>query len=82
MLEALFKRVHSRLEQDAVQDIENEMIRISNSPILIPKMPFGKHKVALFSEITADYLQWILGTDLDGDMAYTVRYHLAKAEND
>ena len=78
VLEALFKRIHSRFEQDVVQDIENEMIRISNSPILIPRMPFGKHKGSLFSEIPADYLQWLLATDLDGDMAYTVRYHLGQ----
>lgn len=78
VLEALFKRIHARFEQDAVQDIENEMIRISNSPILIPRMPFGKHKGVLFSEIPVDYLQWLLGTDLDGDMAYTVRYHLGQ----
>jgi len=81
VLESLFKRIHARFEQDAVQDIENEMIRISNSPILIPRMPFGKHKGSLFRETPADYLQWLLGTDLDGDMAYTVRYHLGQAEN-
>ncbi len=52
-----FKRIHAGFEQDAVQDIENEMIRISNSPILIPRMPFGKHKGALFSEIPTDYLR-------------------------
>jgi uncharacterized protein (DUF3820 family) len=32
------------------------MIRISKSPILIPRMPFGKHKGVLFSDIAADYL--------------------------
>jgi exodeoxyribonuclease X len=81
VLEALFKRIHSRFEQDAVQDIEYEMIRISNSPVLIPRMPFGKHKGALFSEIPADYLEWLLGTDLDGDMAFTVKYHLGQVGN-
>lgn len=81
VLEALFKRIHARFELNAVQDIENEMIRISNSPILIPRMPFGKHKGVLFSEIPADYLQWLLGTELDEDMAYTVRYHLDQAAN-
>ena len=44
-------------------------------------MPFGKHKGALFSEIPTDYLQWILSTDLDGDMAYTVKHHLRQAGN-
>lgn len=81
VLEALFKRIYVRFEQDAVQDIENETIRISNSPVLIFRMPFGKHKGSLFSEIPADYLEWLLGTGLDGDMAYTVRYHLGHAGN-
>ncbi len=71
------------IEAMAVHHITNEMVK--NRPpfkqILIPRMPFGKHQGALFSEIPADYLQWLPGTDLDGDMAYTVRYHLGQAGN-
>jgi exodeoxyribonuclease X len=78
VLEALLRRIHARIEQDAVQDIENQMFRISNSPILIARMPFGKHKGALFSEIQADYPEWLLGTDLDEDLAHTVRHHLGQ----
>ena len=52
------------------------MIRISNIPVLIPRMPFGKHKGKLFSEVPQDYLQWLSGTELDEDMAYTVKTHL------
>jgi DNA polymerase III epsilon subunit-like protein len=78
VLEALFKRIHARFVRDKIQDIENEMIRISNSPILMPRMPFGKHKGVLFSEIPTDYLQWLLGTDLDEDMDYTVRHYLGQ----
>jgi len=59
-------------------DPVQEMIRISSSPILIPRMPFGKHKGELFSEVPADYLEWLLTTELDEDMAYTVRKHLEK----
>lgn len=81
VLEALFKRMYARFEHDEVEDIENEMIRISNSPVLIPRMPFGKHKGVMFSEIPADYLEWLQGTDLDGDMAHTVRYHLGRETN-
>jgi len=40
----LFKRINARFEPDAVHDIEYEMIRISNSPNLILRMPFGKHR--------------------------------------
>ena len=76
VLEALFKRIHARFESDGVHDIENEMIRISQSPMLLPRMPFGKHKACLFSEIPPDYLSWLLGTDLDEDLKYTVQRHL------
>jgi len=76
VLEALFNRIYARFESDGVDDIENEMIRISQSPILLPRMPFGKHKGCLFSEIPPDYLSWLLGTDLDEDLKYTVQHHL------
>jgi len=78
VLEALLRPIHARIEQDAVQDIEKQMFRISNSPILIARMPFGKHKGALLGEIQADYPEWLLGTDLDGDLAHTVRHHLGQ----
>ena len=52
------------------------MIRISSSPILIPRMPFGKHKGLLFSEVPPDYLEWLLTTELDEDMEFTVKKHL------
>ena len=79
VLEALFRRIYARFESDDVKDIENEMIRISNTPILIARMPFGKHKGLLFSEIPTNYLEWLDGTDLDEDMAHTVRHHLGRA---
>ena len=79
VLEALFQRIHARFTSDGVKDIESEMIRISNTPILIARMPFGKHKGMLFSEIPSDYLEWLYGTELDEDLAYTVRQHLGRA---
>jgi uncharacterized protein (DUF3820 family) len=41
-------------------------------------MPFGKHKGLLFSEVPSDYLEWLLTTELDEDMAFTVRKHLER----
>jgi len=79
VLEALFRRIYTRFKSDGVKDIESEMIRISNTPILIARMPFGKHKGMLFSEIPTDYLEWLYGTELDEDMEYTVRQHLGRA---
>ena len=55
------------------------MIRISNSPVLVSRMPFGKHRGKLFSKIPADYLAWLQGTEFDEDMEHTVQYHLGRA---
>jgi exodeoxyribonuclease X len=79
VLEALFRRIYARFKSDGVKDIESEMIRISNTPILVARMPFGKHKGMLFSEIPSDYLEWLYSTELDEDMAHTVRHHLGRA---
>jgi exodeoxyribonuclease X len=76
VLERLFERIHARFQKDGHQNPTEEMIRVSNSPILIARMPFGKHKGQLFSEVPADYLEWLMSTDLDEDMDYTVRHHL------
>ncbi len=64
VLEALFRRIYARFEADGVTDIDNEMVRISNAPILLARMPFGKHKGMLFSEIPRDYLEWLYSTEL------------------
>jgi len=78
VLEAVFKRIYDKFVADGLKDPTQEMIKISNNPILIPRMPFGKHKGALFSEVPADYLQWLSNTELDEDMAYTVKHHMGQ----
>ena len=77
VLEALFGRLNAKFqENDKLKDPVREMINISSRPVLIPRMPFGKHKDSLFREVPRDYLEWLSGTDLDEDMEYTVKYHL------
>ena len=77
VLEGLFRRLNAKFKKnDKLMDPIQEMISISSNPILIPRMPFGKHKGMLFSEVPQDYLEWLLGTDLDEDMAYTVKTNL------
>jgi DNA polymerase III epsilon subunit-like protein len=76
VLEGLFKRIYTKFKESATYDPVIEMIRISDSPVLIKRMPFGKHKGMLINEIPPDYLEWLRGTDLDEDLAFTVRYHL------
>ena len=54
----------------------HDIINFSRNPVLMPRMPFGKHAGKLFSEVPKDYLEWLSGTELDEDMAFTVKYHL------
>ncbi len=54
------------------------MIDISSKPVLIRKMPFGKHKDSKMEEIPIDYLHWLSTTDLEEDLKYTVRYYLGR----
>jgi uncharacterized protein (DUF3820 family) len=77
VLEGLFSRLNSKFqENDELKDPVQQMIHISSNPVLIPRMPFGKHKDKLFIEVPKDYLQWMLTTELDEDMKYTVKKHL------
>jgi exodeoxyribonuclease X len=77
VLEGLFSRLYAKFrENDELKDPVQEMIQISNNPVLIPRMPYGKHRDKLFSEVPADYLQWLSTTELDEDMAFTVKTHL------
>jgi DNA polymerase III epsilon subunit-like protein len=83
VLEGVFSRINTKFRGNPeLEDPVEEMIRISSSPILIPRMPFGKHKGLLFGEVPADYLEWLLTTELDEDMAYTVKKHLEGVPNE
>lgn len=50
----------------------------SNNPVLMPKVPFGKHKGKPWSEVDYGYLKWALGPSGpkdDADFIYTAEYH-------
>ena len=79
VLEAVFKRIYAKFVANGLSNPVNEMIKVSNNPILLPRMPFGKHKGLLFSEVPRDYLEWLSGTELDEDMAFTVKTNLGNA---
>lgn len=76
VLEALFKRIHEKALDKFGVLAYDKMIEITKNPVLLKRMPFGKHKGIKFDEIPADYLEWLSGTDLDEDMAYTVKHYL------
>lgn len=58
-------------------EIFQEMFRITQNPVLIPRMPLGKYKGFYFRDVPKDYLQWMLNRDFDGDLRYTANYWLA-----
>ncbi|MGV7222837.1 MAG: putative quorum-sensing-regulated virulence factor, partial [Nitrospinales bacterium] len=77
VLEGLFSRLNAKFQENGkLMDPVQEMIQISSNPVLIARMPYGKHRGELFSEVPRDYLEWLSGTDLDEDMAYTVKTNL------
>jgi DNA polymerase III epsilon subunit-like protein len=78
VLEALFKRLHAKFESFEIKEIPAQIIQISQAPILISRMPFGKHEGLHFSEVPKDYLAWLATTDIDDDLAYAVTHYLNK----
>ncbi len=57
-------------------EIFQEMFRISQNPVLIPRMPLGKYKGLHFRDVPKGYLRWMLSRDFDGDLMYTANYWL------
>ncbi|MBN2815778.1 MAG: 3'-5' exonuclease [Campylobacterales bacterium] len=58
-----------------------KMIDLTNTPILIKKFRFGKHKGKLLEEVAQEdvgYLRWMLGNmeNLDDDMRYSINFYL------
>jgi DNA polymerase III epsilon subunit-like protein len=81
VLESIFQRIHAKFKGQAIDPVA-DMINISSSPVLVPRMPFGKHKGLKMDEVPKDYLQWLAGTDLDEDLAYTVRHYLGQSSQE
>lgn len=73
VLEGLFDRIRARFDMDDEADAAAQMLKISSAPVWVARMPFGKHKGQKMDQVPRDYLNWLLTTDLDEDLAYTVR---------
>jgi len=83
VLEGIFQRIYTKFKGQAIgDDPVAEMVKISSSPVLVPRMPFGKHKGMKMAEVPKDYLQWLSSTDLDEDLAYTVGHYLGGPTQD
>lgn len=58
-----------------------KMVDLTNTPILVTTLRFGKHKGKAFTDVAkedAPYLRWMLGNmeNLDEDMRYSINYYL------
>ena len=64
-----------------------ELLEISNKPILLKNMPMGKHKGVAFDQIPISYLRWLLDENdakpgsFDDDLIYTVGVYLSKTRS-
>jgi exodeoxyribonuclease X len=53
------------------------LLEWSNNPVLMPKVPYGKHKGKTWNEVDYGYLKWALGPTGpkdDDDFIYTARH--------
>jgi len=76
VLEALFNRINAKAVVEFGDDAVSKMIEVSKNPVFYRRMPFGKHKALKMEEVPIDYLQWLVGTDLEEDLRYTVEQYL------
>lgn len=71
-LEVLYERIAKKMTVD-------EMVKVSKEPMLLKRIPFGKHKGTWFKDVSRDYLLWLKGREnLEGDLLYTVEHYLAE----
>jgi DNA polymerase III subunit epsilon len=55
-----------------------EMQKTLSKPILMRKMPLGKHKGRPFKEVPVNYLQWAAHQDFDEDLLHSIRTELSR----
>lgn len=76
-MEALFQKIHAKAVEEFGGETTEKMVEISKDPALIRVMPFGKHKGQKMDKVPRDYLEWLLSTDLDEDLEYSVKHYMS-----
>lgn len=73
---------NSKSSEDAI----DQMVKISEKPVLLRRMPFGKYSGKSFEEISKidkGYLQWLAKQpEMDENVKYTVKQSLPKKESE
>jgi len=56
-----------------------DLIKITNEPLFVHTMPFGKHRGKPITEVPRDYFQWLMKQDnVDPDLMYTMKRVIAE----
>jgi DNA polymerase-3 subunit epsilon len=55
-----------------------QLVERLKKPILLKKMPLGKHKGRPFGEIPIEYLLWAANKDFDQDLLFSIKSELKK----
>lgn len=55
-----------------------QLLKILEKPIMLKKMPLGKHKGRPLKEIPIDYLKWAATKDFDQDLSYSIKSELKR----
>lgn len=61
-------------------DAVNKLVELTNTPVFVKILKFGKHKDKSLEEIALSdrgYLNWLLSTELDEDLEYSIKRVLA-----
>ncbi len=57
-------------------DAVNKLVELTNTPVFVKILKFGKHKDKSLEEIALSdrgYLNWLLSTELDEDLEYSIK---------
>lgn len=76
VLEGVFERIQKRMEALYPGNAVEQMLAISKKPALIRVIPFGKYRGWKIEDVFKDdlpYLQWMMGTDIDEDIRYSIQ---------
>lgn len=55
---------------------ERDLLSLTEQPILLRTVHFGKHRGEKWADVPRDYLRWILKSDFDRDVEHTARHYL------
>lgn len=67
--------LYDRIRKDSGRDFDG-LVELSEAPVLLKKVRFGKHQGELWEDVPKSYLRWILGQDFDKDVVHTARHYL------